>query len=194
MDGEWSDPEPMPEPITDEEKFSYFPSLTRGNTLYFTRSTPGKQDAGIWRSEFRDDAYQEPEELPIKLSDEEAHFNGCISPEEEYLVVCAQGRPEQIEADGTDYYVFFRETDGSWSEGYKLGPAVNMPRTRAVSPSFSPDGRYFFFATDWIRDDFRSPDQPLTAQRLEEIYNSPQNGYSDIYWVSSDVIRALKTN
>lgn len=60
----------------------------------------------------------------------------------------------------TDLYVSLRNADGSWGEPRRID--LGMP---AGVPSVSPDGRYLFFTAG-------------------------ERGRSDIYWVSTDILRA----
>lgn len=65
-----------------------------------------------------------------------------------------------------DIYVSFREDDGSWGTPHPLGPEVNTEHSETC-PALSPDGAYLFFSR----------------------YDEP-GGVSQIYWISSEVIRA----
>jgi Tol biopolymer transport system component len=64
-----------------------------------------------------------------------------------------------------DIFVAFRTDDGSWGSPWPLGPAVNTEHSETC-PALSPDGKYLFFSR----------------------YNEP-GGISNIYWVSSEVIK-----
>ncbi len=67
-----------------------------------------------------------------------------------------------------DIYLTYKQEDGSWSAPINLGPAVNTEYSETC-PSMSPDGKYIFFGR----------------------YND-LNDKSDIYWISSDIIKKLK--
>lgn len=87
----------------------------------------------------------------------------------------------------------FRNADGTWAPGVSLGPGVNDPANTVHSPYVSPDGQYFFFSSNAPRDRKPAPSGPLTLQRLVDLSRSPQNGYSDIYWVRTEVIERLRS-
>jgi len=90
---------------------------------------------------------------------------------------------------GVDYYISFRDQYDQWSEPVNMGSAVNSKATGEWSPYVSPDGKYFFFMSNRIKD-------TLTAisdyQDLLKLHNYSQNGNSDIYWVSAEIIEKLK--
>ena len=70
--------------------------------------------------------------------------NPVISPDGAYLVFQAYR-----DADGfgdQDLYVS-RRTEYGWTDPELLPEPINSPRNEAY-PSFSPDGRFFFFASD----------------------------------------------
>ena len=119
-------------------------------------------------------------------------FNGFIAPDESYLVAGVEGRPESMPPGKSNYYVFFRQADGTWTSGTSLGPAINDAANAVVSPYVSPDGRYFFFASTAPRERNTTSLRGLTLQHLVDLNGSPQNGNSDIYWVSASVIDALR--
>jgi Tol biopolymer transport system component len=65
---------------------------------------------------------------------------------------------------GDGRQVFFRSADGTWAPGVNLGPVVNDPANTVHSPYISPDGKYFFFASNASRDRSPTPPGPLTLQ------------------------------
>jgi len=85
-----------------------------------------------------------------------------IAPNEQYALI--DSRREGGFGD-SDLYLVRRNGDGSWAEPINLGSQVNTHFSETC-PSLSPDGKYVFFSR----------------------YNEP-NEISDIYWVSSDVIK-----
>jgi len=84
------------------------------------------------------------------------------APDGSYILVDSAS----LDSDsGRDIFVAFRAADGSWGSLQPLGPAVNTEHSETC-PSLSPDGRFLFFSR----------------------YNEP-GGISDIYWISSEVVR-----
>ncbi|HXV74748.1 MAG TPA: hypothetical protein VD788_00390, partial [Candidatus Polarisedimenticolaceae bacterium] len=137
----WGDPRPLGVPVnTDGEE--YFPSTTRDGTLYFTRRRADGDEA-IYRAEWRDERYAEPERLGPEVNAGRARFNAFVSPDERFLIVPIFGLDDSL--GGTDYYVNFRTPDGHWTPPFHLGAAVNSESRLEYSASLSPDGRYLFF-------------------------------------------------
>ena len=58
-------------------------------------------------------------------------------------------------------------------------------------PTLSPDGRYLFFVSDRIAEEFQSVTR-LTYAQIQKMMESPQNGNADIYWVSTELIESLR--
>ena len=88
-----------------------------------------------------------------------------IAPDESFVLVDAR---EQDSLGGSDIYVAFRRQDGSWTRPRNLGAGVNSGFDETC-PSLSADGKYLFFSR----------------------YDEPDE-VSDIYWISSEVIDAVK--
>jgi len=70
-----------------------------------------------------------------------------------------------------------------------MGPTINTSCSREWSASVSTDGRYLFFMSDRMGG---TSLVKLSGESLQEFHNSPQNGNTDIYWVSSTVIDGLR--
>jgi hypothetical protein len=115
-------------------------------------------------------------------------FNAFIDPDERYLIVCMAGHPENIGRG--DYYVCFRSGDDIWTDAINMGEAINAPGNNVASPYVSPDGKYFFFASNRRRDDAKT--QERTYARIREMANEPQNGSGDIYWIDAAYIETLR--
>ena len=92
-------------------------------------------------------------------------MHGFIAPDESFILVDAR----QENGEGKmDIYVAFRKADGSWSEPVNLGKEVNTAFSESC-PSLSHDGKFIFFSR----------------------YNEPGD-LSNIYWISSDILKDLK--
>jgi WD40-like Beta Propeller Repeat len=184
----WSEPQMVEEPVSSEN-YEFFPSVTSNEVLYFTRSTKTGKPM-IYRSIFKNGGYENPEMLPFQVPDAGMLFNAFISPDEDYLITCAQG------IDSTnidqDYYISFRSTDGKWGKLIKFGPEINTPGDNASSAFVSRDGKYLFFSSS--RKDPAQP-QVKSGTSLRTIIKSksqPGNGSSAIYWVSAKIIEELR--
>ncbi|MEZ5072144.1 MAG: hypothetical protein R2751_14595 [Bacteroidales bacterium] len=179
----WGEPKNLGAPVnTDDGEF--FPSFTRDGTLYFTRGSAINQ---IYRSRLENGTYQEPELLPGQVNCGTNRFNAFVSPAEDYIIVPAMGRADTY--DGVDYYIVFRDPSDRWSEPVNMGPLVNADNVRGWSPNVSPDGKYFFFMATRTRE-MDVPD--WNYEGLRDLYNAPQNGNADIFWVDASFIDALR--
>jgi hypothetical protein len=182
----WGTPQNLGEPInTDGGEF--FPSFTRDGTLYFSRNEKGSALNQIFRSRYIDEAFQDPELLPDQVNCGTNRFNAFVAMDESFMIIPAVGMPDAI--DGVDYYISFRNEMDTWSDPINMGEAVNADNARGWSPYVSPDGKLFFFmATRTMEID----QTRWTYSNLKDLYNSPQNGNADIYWVDAGFIKGLK--
>jgi hypothetical protein len=188
-DGSWSQPIDLGSPINTPDQ-EYFPSLTRDGTLYFTHSSGGNNPA-IFRSSVVNDKYSTPEKLPFPVNGPWSVYNTCIAPDESYLVACVSGKDTTLPRNASRYCISFRTDSGGWTELVDMGDKINLPTSTALSPSISPDGKFFFFALS-------QPISPSTLKNLKvvsdilELHASPFNGSSNIYWVSTQIIEGLR--
>ncbi len=130
-----------------ELKPLYMPSVTNAGTLYFIGTIPGTQsDVGIYRAEWIEDQYAQPELLPSCINRPGSmNWAPFIAPDESYLLF-SSGRPGSLDRYG-DLYISLHLADGSWADPVSLGAPINTNR-QEVFPGLSPDGKYFFFARD----------------------------------------------
>jgi len=185
----WGKPYNLGPPINSDEP-EYFPSVTRDGTMYFTREIDdgGKRRSLVHRSRLVDGKYQEPEILPEQVNPGDMQFNAFIDPDERYLIVCMAGNPENIGRG--DYYVCFRNEDDTWTNAINMGEKINTQGNNVTSPYVSPDGKYFFFASNRKSD--AAKQQKRTYANLQANANAPQNGSADIYWIDAAYIETLR--
>ncbi|MGW8314924.1 MAG: TolB family protein [Bacteroidales bacterium] len=182
----WGEPKNLGDPInTDGGEF--FPSLTREGTLYFTRNKKGSGLNQIYRSRFVNGAFQDPELLPPQVNCGSNRFNAYVAPDEQYIIVPAQGMEDAY--DGVDYYIVFRNSEDHWSDPINMGPAVNSDNARGWSPYVSPDGKVFFFMATRTRE---IEQDEWNYANLRQLYQSSNNGNADIYWMDAGFIGDLK--
>ena len=184
--GSWGTPVNLGEPVnTDGGEF--FPSVTRDGTLYFTRNERGSALNRIFRSRWADGAFQEPELLPSQVNCGTNRYNAFVAPDESYMIVPAAGMPDAY--DGVDYYMVFRDKDDRWSQPVNMGPLVNLDNARGWSPYVSPGGEVFFFMATRPRE---VSETDWNYPTLKTLYDSPENGNADIYWMDAGVIEKLR--
>jgi hypothetical protein len=183
----WGEPYNLGPPVnTDGAEF--YPSTTRDGTIYFTRGEA--TNAAIYRSRRQDGTYQEPEKLPEQVNCGAAQYNAFIAPDENYIIVCVNGRDDSI--GGSDYYVVFRSLDDTWSEPVNMGETINTDGGGEWSPYVSPDGKYFFFMSSRTTEQLSGSLAGGTISELLTLQAEPQNGASDIYWVDAAIIESLR--
>jgi len=190
-DGTWGKATDIGPPI-NTENHEYFPSVTRNGTLYFTRSVQNSGKTNIFRSQYINGTYREPELLPKEINQKGNPYNAFIDPDERFLIACVAGRDDSQSPGMADHYIFFRDQNDNWSEGMNLGEKVNEPGQNASSQYISPDGKYFFFGAS--KNKFIEPlnQNQLSLDLLKRIPKEPQNGSSDIYWMKSDFLSELE--
>ena len=136
----------------------YVSSTLKGD-LYMTDVTH-IAGGGIIRYPLLGAGFGAAEKAPATVNEPGMAAHAFIAPDESYIVFDAN-RPGGQGGEG-DLYVVFRNPDGTWSDAFNLGDAINTPGTN-FCPMVSPDGKCLFYAAG-----------------------------RDIYWVSAEVIRRLR--
>ena len=185
IDDGWSKPYNLGAPVNSSGS-EFYPSTTRDGTMYFTRAEKGSRINNIFRSKFVNGKYQEPEKLGREVNCGTNRYNAYIDPAERFIIVPATGMEDGI--GGTDYYIVFRDENDKWSRPINLGEKINSVRGAEWSSYISPDGKYFFFMSSKTASINEKP----SYRTFKELFNKPQNGNSDIYWVKSDFLFELK--
>jgi hypothetical protein len=185
----WGEPYNLGPPVNSGDQ-EYFPSVTRGGTLYFTRERKGERGNFIYRSRLVGGSYSEPERLPSQVNSGPAQFNSFIAPDESYLILSVLGRPDAI--GRSDYYVCFRSPDDVWSDPVNLGERINVPDAQGYSPYVTPDGKYFFFMSTRADALGRLAGQHVSQEQMLELLAAPGTGNADTYWVEASFIEALR--
>ena len=190
-DGRWGAPYDLGPPVNTADA-EFFPSLARDGTLYFTRSDPKFEKTAILRSRRVDGRYQEPEALPAAVNDRGLVYNAFVARDESHLIATVDGRDDSRTPGLPNYYIFFRDGEGGWSEGVNLGDRANFQGAEASSPYVSPNGKFFFFSSTKAGEIASSPEKPATLRTLREYFAGPQNGNSDIYWIEASFLETLR--
>ena len=184
-EGRWSPPRNIGLPVNTSSK-EYFPSVTLDGTMYYTHLDTIEGEEFIYRSRKVDGVYQQPEKLCANVNIGRARYNAFIAADESYIIIPAFGMPDSFGA--TDYYISFRDSLENWSQPMNMGPQVNTPFAREWSASVSTDGRYLFLMSDRMDNSL----DELSRKSLFDLFNSPRNGNTDIYWISTRVIDKLR--
>jgi len=182
----WSEPQNLGEPVNSADE-EFYPSLTQDGTIYFTRGKDKGKVSEIWRARWDGSRYTKAERLPDIINGAGPIFNACISPDERMLVFCAPDRKGNL--GPADHWISFRNADDTWTEPRNLGAPFNGPGLQAISPSFSSDGKYFFFGSNRR---LGAPQGPRTYASIQKERTQPGNGNCDLWWVEAKAIEALK--
>ncbi len=181
----WGTPYNLGEPVSSSME-EYFPSLTKDGTIYFTRQKNGDPVGVIYRSKLVDGKYSEPEKLPEQVNCGSNRFNAYVAPDESYVIVPAVWPEKSL--GGIDYFITYRNEKDEWSDPILIENSVSTESDREYSAALSTDGKYLFFMSD--RMEKRT--EKLSYSDYRELFNSPGNGYTDIYWISSRIIDELR--
>ncbi len=156
----------------------WYPTLAADGTLYFGSDRPGGKGAtDIYRSRRVNGKYQEPENLGDAINTEFDEYEPYIAPDQSYLIFMAAGRPDGL-SNSADLYISLQK-DGVWTKAQNMGEGINSPRAE-YSPSVSPDGKSFFFAS--ARGRAPSGKRRNYSELLSWL-RGPGNGLGDIYQV-----------
>ncbi len=170
--GDWSQPVKMDSLSTPGR--DWFISVSKTNTLYLAQtyiSNPEEPSLNVNGRIFKSPAVKGEHLTKIEV---EAPFNQedagdpVISPNEDYIVFASTRRGGYGKGD---IYVAFKDNDGNWSDAYNLGSDINTVHWES-GPYISPDEKFIFFS--------RRDSSGVNAR------------FSDIYWVSMDVVDAIK--
>jgi hypothetical protein len=189
IEDEWGQPYNLGAPINSQHQ-EYYPSVTRTGTLYFTRQVQGEPASYIYRSQFIEGKYSEPEKLGPEVNCGKNHFNAFIDPNERYIIVPVLGR--EYGYGLTDYYIVFRNENDHWSQPINLGDKINTKSGREYSAYVSPDGKYFFFMSTRLNPEVEAMGKDLSLWQLQKFFSRPGNGNAGIYWMKADFIERLR--
>ncbi len=184
----WSEPKNLGAEINSED-FDVNPCVTRDGTLYFASNRAGGHGAhDIYRSRLKNGKYTEPENLGDAINSSNFESSPLVSPDESYLIFNVFALTEAKTKSGL--HISFKKSDGSWSEAVNMGNVVNDLKP-AMFAFVTYDGKYLFFTNakvPYLPYDGKA----LTYNEIIQIYNSPQNGSGDIYWVDAKIIEGLR--
>lgn len=189
---EWAEPKNLGAPINSADD-EYIGSITANSTIYFTlrkRDTDGKLSFTNYSSQWKNDAYSEPEKLPYPFNSDFFQIAPRFSPDETYAILVINGRNDSMGQE--DLYVTFKKEDGTWTEPQNLGIQVNSKNTDWF-PSFSPDGSYLFFVS-WRYSGEKDPQKKSEFEEIMMAFyrHSVYGQGADIFWVSTKIIEKLK--
>jgi Tol biopolymer transport system component len=184
----WGAPKSVGEMVNTKGN-EFYPSIASDGALYFSSNRPGgKGGFDIYRSQFADGKYTEPENLGEGVNTQGGEIDSYISPDQKFLVFAAYGRQDDLGGGSGDLYIS-QNQNGSWTKSKNLGPKINSP-SREYCPIGSPDGKYFFFTS--FRGALDKPlDKPLKNNReVMSLMSSTLNGRGNVYQVDLSALVA----
>jgi Tol biopolymer transport system component len=173
----WGAPQHLDAPI-NTDAYDWHPSVTKDGTLYFVSDRKAEKRANnIYRSQLINGKYTTIEMLPDEVNSDYHDMHAWISADEKVLLFVSDTRPDSFGQD--DLYVSYNR-NGRWSQAKNLGPKINT-RFYEYSAKISPDGKYLFYCHGF--GDVKLPDQKVSTQELNGIFNSARNGFANIYQI-----------
>jgi len=183
----WSEPYEIGSPVNTENN-EFFPSLTTNGKIYYNHSVEFN-DVAIYCAEKVNGKFAEPEKLSFKNDSNLLLFNATVSHDESFILTCGSSKNIRNQ---TRYYVAFNLGNNQWSDLVDLTEYLGYEGGRVASISLSPDGKYIFFSAA-VTNPKNTVVQPgMKISELIHNRNLPQNGTSNIYWISADFIDKIK--
>jgi len=181
----WGAPTNLGAPINTEHD-EFYPSVTKTGHLYFTASYAG-QGMGredIYRAEWKENAFQQPEPLDSAINSKVDEFNAFVSPDEDYILFTCYGRRD--DAGGGDLYMSVKDAAGKWQPARCL-TELNS-KYLDFCPYVSPDGKKLFL-TSTRYDPVKSYPEATSYATIENLGGQVLNSQGNIYWVNFESIR-----
>ncbi|OGP55738.1 MAG: hypothetical protein A2V67_13465 [Deltaproteobacteria bacterium RBG_13_61_14] len=150
VDGLWTAPERLPEPLNDPLSWDGHPSLTLdGRYMYFHSNRPSPfnpgtrqaDDTDIWVSENINGVWQQPVVLGANINTTYWDYAPQISVDGQTLIYTSN-RPGGY--GNFDLYISHK-VDGVWQKSENMGPVINNSIAQ-VAPNVSYTGKYMFLS------------------------------------------------
>src|SRR5206468_1125164 len=89
--GDWGEPHNLGAPVNTSAS-EWFPTLSANGTLYFGSGRPGGHGkTDLYRAKRKYGKFAEPENLGPNINSAADEFEGCIAPDESFLVFMSAG-------------------------------------------------------------------------------------------------------
>src|SRR5262245_102732 len=105
--GDWGEPRNLGAPVNTSAS-EWFPTVAASGTLYFGSGRPGGHGkTDLYRARRAGGKFAEPENLGPSVNSAADEFEGCVAPDESFLVFMALGRPDSL--GGGDLYISYQK-------------------------------------------------------------------------------------
>ncbi len=175
--------------VINSEDIDVNPCVTRNGNLYFASNrAAGKGAHDIYRSELKNGKYTEPVNLGDSINTSNFESSPYVSPDESYIIfnvfVIKKGKVK------SGLHISFKKRENTWSKAINMGEVINDLKP-AMFAFVTYDEKYLFFTSTKV------PYLPyrgnvLTYDEILKMFNAPQNGSGDIYWVDAKFIEKLR--
>jgi len=166
-----------------------FPTVSLSGNLYFSCNYPDSRGSfDIYKSEFINGKYTKPVNLSDSINTPSLEQEPYIAADESYIIFGSDRH-----SPGTqdwDLYISFKKENGEWSTAINMGPSVNS-KAMDQAAIVTSDGKYLFFSSSRVKE-YKPASKGFTYKSIVGALNGPQNGNSDVYWVSAKIIEELR--
>lgn len=138
----WSEPRRLPDLINSDSSI-FSPAVTADGSLYFMKPVRDTGHFHLYRSAYKDGAYQVPVAVPFSAADTVSDVDAAVAADESFMVFSSRRAP----AKTMELFIVFR-TDGTWGEPIPLGVEVNRG-SPSIESRLSPDGKRVYFSSSW---------------------------------------------
>ncbi len=143
-DGTWSAPENVEGVNSDSTE--YYVSLAANGNLYLASTRKGGYGGlDLYVSKLVNGKYTSPENLGPSINTTTDEHDPLITPDEQSIIFTSYNRAGGYgEAD-----LYYSQKDNhQWLTAKNMGRQFNTP-TYEYCPNFSPDGKYFFYSSEY---------------------------------------------
>ncbi|HEU4663334.1 MAG TPA: hypothetical protein VFS55_04825 [Dokdonella sp.] len=138
----WGEPQRLPDAVNPSPS-TFAPSVAADGSLWFMSTDPTSGKFRLYRSQFRNGAYEDAKPLPFS-DGSTTDVDPAVAPDESF-VVFGSGRKA---GRSIDLFIAFHDRDG-WGEPVWLGDRVNSPGSDA-EPRLAADGATLYFSSERV--------------------------------------------
>lgn len=139
----WGEPVHLPAQVNRSGSI-FAPCVVGDGSLYFMEATGEKHRFQLFRTQWKDGAYQEPQ--TVAFSDgTTTDVDPAVAPDESFAIF-GSGRPP---AQGMDLFIVFKDKQGVWQTPQHLGTTINSPGSDAEA-RLSPDLQTLYFSSERV--------------------------------------------